>query len=129
MVPFNSEIRKFILRIHNTNRNFIAGGNNPNLTGACGMVTQDWGYALAETASYNVKKCSMRHDECYNTPKFLQPGQNLAEFGYNPPLNLTNELTKIFQAFYNEGQHVTQSHIHNCTFTDLYVSKFMIKLL
>uniref|UniRef100_A0A1A9W0G3 SCP domain-containing protein n=1 Tax=Glossina brevipalpis TaxID=37001 RepID=A0A1A9W0G3_9MUSC len=73
-------VRESIINFHNEKRNFIAGGGDKNHKFACRMATMSWNEELAEIAKYNVRKCALRYDSCFNTSSFKYPGQNLGTY-------------------------------------------------
>uniref|UniRef100_A0A1A9WST6 SCP domain-containing protein n=1 Tax=Glossina brevipalpis TaxID=37001 RepID=A0A1A9WST6_9MUSC len=66
-----------ILKEHNHYRNQLAGGNITGKDPAVRMPIVHWDWDLALTAEYNVRTCVFAHDECRNTKRFRNAGQNI----------------------------------------------------
>ncbi|XP_075167893.1 antigen 5 like allergen Cul n 1-like [Haematobia irritans] len=69
--------RDFILHEHNKRRNFIASGLLPGYYPASRMAALVWDEELEFLAELNVRTCVVDHDECKNTYRFRNVGQNL----------------------------------------------------
>ncbi|XP_014093978.2 antigen 5 like allergen Cul n 1 [Bactrocera oleae] len=74
--------KKEILHEHNKRRNFVALGQLPGYYPASRMATMVWDEELAFLAALNLKMCYVEHDECNNTPRFANVGQNLSGVAY-----------------------------------------------
>ncbi|XP_030386532.1 venom allergen 5-like [Scaptodrosophila lebanonensis] len=103
--------KNLIVALHNEHRDYIAGGNDPELNAACRMATMRWNDELAYLASLNVRSCAMRHDACHNTDAFKFAGQNLAWVGFFPPLNATSSIITSVDMWYNEVSNTKQAYI------------------
>lgn len=78
VVEMTDNFKSFILDLHNTARSKTARGKmGCGLGAATRMVTMEWDPTLARLALNNVKKCSMHHSTCVNTPEFKNAGQNV----------------------------------------------------
>ncbi|XP_001984602.2 antigen 5 like allergen Cul n 1 [Drosophila grimshawi] len=69
-----------ILKAHNENRQRLANGKNMTLPRAARLVVMQWSEELATLASYNVRMCHPKHDDCHNTANFKNSGQNIIMF-------------------------------------------------
>ncbi|XP_013100211.1 antigen 5 like allergen Cul n 1-like [Stomoxys calcitrans] len=69
--------RDLILHEHNKRRNFIANGLLPGFYPASRMATIQWDEELEFLADLNVRTCVVDHDECKNSYRFRNVGQNL----------------------------------------------------
>lgn len=66
-----------ILKAHNDFRQRLANGRNMTLPRAARMVVMQWSEELATLASYNVRMCKAKQDDCHNTANFKNSGQNI----------------------------------------------------
>ncbi|XP_023168117.1 venom allergen 5-like [Drosophila hydei] len=69
-----------ILKAHNEYRQRLGNGRNMTLPRAARMVVMQWSEELATLASYNVRMCKAKHDDCHNTANFKNSGQNIIMF-------------------------------------------------
>ncbi|EDW19556.1 antigen 5 like allergen Cul n 1 [Drosophila mojavensis] len=69
-----------ILKAHNDFRQRLANGRNMTLPRAARMVVMQWSEELATLASYNVRMCKAKQDDCHNTANFKNSGQNIILF-------------------------------------------------
>lgn len=85
--------RNFILHEHNKRRNFIASGLLPGYYPAAKMATLQWDDELAFLAELNVKTCVVEHEDCKNSYRFLNVGQNLV--GIDRPKKLPADIKEV----------------------------------
>lgn len=111
MVSMTKDLQKTIVDGHNSKRNFIAGGGNPQIRPACRMATMEWDNELAELAALNVKQCDMNHDKCHNTDAFKLSGQNLALISFYGKADHAALLTETIEMWYAEVKHCRQSYL------------------
>ncbi|KFB38597.1 AGAP010550-PA-like protein [Anopheles sinensis] len=78
LIKMKPEYRKLILDFHNRLRNNLACGYFRRYAEASSMEQLHWDNTLARMAEYNARTCNFAHDECRNTRKYRQVGQNLA---------------------------------------------------
>ncbi|KAH8415957.1 hypothetical protein KR222_005134 [Zaprionus bogoriensis] len=69
--------RDFILDEHNKRRNFVAAGKLPGYYPAARMATMVWDEELEYLATLNLKTCDLEHDDCNNSYRYRNVGQNL----------------------------------------------------
>ncbi|KAH8371379.1 hypothetical protein KR093_007123, partial [Drosophila rubida] len=69
-----------ILKAHNEQRQRLATGKNMTLPRAARLVAMQWSEELATLASYNVRMCQAKHDDCHNTANYKRSGQNIILF-------------------------------------------------
>ncbi|XP_063703724.1 antigen 5 like allergen Cul n 1-like [Culicoides brevitarsis] len=74
-------VKSVILRMHNLDRNVLAGGRVRGLPGARAMPTLQWDNELAYLARINAMQCHFGHDQCHNTARYHWSGQNIAWSG------------------------------------------------
>lgn len=72
-----TEYLEHIVKAHNDFRQRLANGRNMTLPRAARMVVMQWSEELATLASYNVRMCKAKHDDCHNTANFKTSGQNI----------------------------------------------------
>lgn len=86
---------EFILHEHNKRRNFIASGNLPGYYPAAKMASLQWDDELAFLAELNVKTCVVEHEDCKNSYRFRNVGQNLV--GIDRPRNVRVDIPEVIQ--------------------------------
>ncbi|XP_029720202.2 antigen 5 like allergen Cul n 1 [Aedes albopictus] len=79
-IELTDELKKLILDEHNNYRNQVAKGELNWLPTASNMVTMDWDDDLAYLAELNADRCEFEHDQCHNTKKYPNSGQNIASW-------------------------------------------------
>lgn len=79
----NLSLRNFVVAAHNARRNRLALGELPGYGPARRMAFMRWDADLASRAELNVKQCQRLRDNCHNTARFRNSGQNIAYFAYN----------------------------------------------
>uniref|UniRef100_A0A182JBJ5 Uncharacterized protein n=1 Tax=Anopheles atroparvus TaxID=41427 RepID=A0A182JBJ5_ANOAO len=77
-IKMKPEYREQIVDFHNRLRNNLACGYFRRYAEASSMEQLQWDNKLARMAEYNARTCTFAHDECRNTRKYRQVGQNLA---------------------------------------------------
>ncbi|EDV94838.1 antigen 5 like allergen Cul n 1 [Drosophila grimshawi] len=82
LINMNQALRQDTIDAHNVRRNRLALGNLPGFGPARRMATMRWSPQLASLAELNVKQCVRKRDECHNTDRFRNSGQNIALFAY-----------------------------------------------
>ncbi|XP_065368937.1 antigen 5 like allergen Cul n 1-like [Calliphora vicina] len=87
--------RKFILHEHNKRRNFIASGKLPGYYPAAKMASLQWDDELAFLAEMNVRTCVVEHEECKNSYRFRNIGQNLV--GIDRPRHIKANIQEVIQ--------------------------------
>lgn len=87
--------RKFILHEHNKRRNFIAAGKLPGYYPAARMASLQWDDELAFLAELNVRTCVVEHEECKNTYRYRNVGQNLV--GIDRPRHVPANISEVIQ--------------------------------
>ncbi|XP_061402289.1 antigen 5 like allergen Cul n 1-like [Musca vetustissima] len=85
--------RDLIVHEHNKRRNFVALGLLPGYYPASRMATLQWDEELEYLADLNVRSCIVEHDECRNTYRFRNSGQNLV--GISRFKNVYQNITEI----------------------------------
>uniref|UniRef100_A0A1Q3FSA1 Venom allergen-1 n=2 Tax=Culex tarsalis TaxID=7177 RepID=A0A1Q3FSA1_CULTA len=109
LFKLDSQIRAFIIHLHNEARNRLANGSLEGFEPALRMTSVVWNDELAKLAELNVKSCKFKHDECRNTEEYRQAGQNLA-FGYYPlDDNIFDVLEKLTTLWFNEFKDADQA--------------------
>ncbi|XP_068149937.1 venom allergen-1 [Drosophila tropicalis] len=107
-----------ILKYHNEWRHRLANGNNVTLPRAARMVVMHWSDELATVASYNVRMCQARHDDCRNTHNFTHSGQNIIVF--NMTRLVQDELLEsLYPELLSIGVRNWWSEHNNMTRTDV----------
>ncbi|EDW97868.2 uncharacterized protein LOC6537610 [Drosophila yakuba] len=81
ILEMTPKIEKFLLRRFNELRDSVAKGGFNGLSPASRMGTLKWNSELAYLASFNVKDCVLRHDECRNTNFTQNAGQTVGYRG------------------------------------------------
>lgn len=78
------------------------------------MATMRWCDELSKLAELNVKQCVMEHDECRNTNKFQNVGQNLAVSSWmGMEKTIPNVIENHIQMWFNEYKDCPMSSINN----------------
>ncbi|XP_053691844.1 antigen 5 like allergen Cul n 1-like [Sabethes cyaneus] len=104
----DSQLRAFLIHLHNEARNRLANGSLNGFEEASRMPTVVWDDELASLAELNTKSCQFKHDECRNTELLRQAGQNLA-IGYYPvEENLFDILMKLTTLWFDEYKLANQ---------------------
>ncbi|EDW80076.2 uncharacterized protein Dwil_GK24020 [Drosophila willistoni] len=107
-----------ILKYHNDWRHGLANGNNVSLPRAARMVVMHWSDELATVASYNVRMCQAKHDDCRNTHNFTHSGQNIIVF--NMTRLVQDELLEsLYPELLSIGVRNWWSEHNNMTKTDV----------
>ncbi|XP_073811672.1 venom allergen-1-like [Musca autumnalis] len=105
--------RNLILHEHNNRRNFIANGLLPGYYPAARMATMQWDDELEFLADLNVRTCVVDHDDCRNSYRFRNAGQNLvgiAQFK-NDEQNITAIILKDIWLWYTEHKLIDSSYL------------------
>ncbi|EDW72384.2 uncharacterized protein Dwil_GK20747 [Drosophila willistoni] len=107
--------RDFILHEHNKRRNFIASGSLPGYYPAARMATMIWDEELEYLATLNLKTCNLDHDDCHNSYRFRNLGQNLSGVDRfrNWPMNVTNLIEQSMGLWFGEYDVIDNSYITN----------------
>ncbi|XP_017836594.1 antigen 5 like allergen Cul n 1 [Drosophila busckii] len=105
--------REFILHEHNKRRNFIASGKLPGYYPAANMATMQWDEELEYLATLNLKTCHLDHDECNNSYRFRNVGQNLCGLDRmrNAPLNVQSIVENSLGLWFGEHPLIDSSYI------------------
>lgn len=105
--------RDFILNEHNKRRNFVAYGQLPGYYPAARMATLRWDDELAFLAELNVRTCVVDHDECKNTYRFRNVGQNLVGIARakHQGDNLTEVILKDMSLWFEEHNLIDSEYI------------------
>ncbi|XP_019892872.2 antigen 5 like allergen Cul n 1-like [Musca domestica] len=105
--------RDLILHEHNNRRNFVAQGLLPGYYPAARMATLQWDDELEFLAELNVRTCVVDHDECRNSYRFQNIGQNLVGIAHykHEPQNITAILLKDIFLWYTEHKIIDSSFI------------------
>ncbi|XP_030376310.1 scoloptoxin SSD976 [Scaptodrosophila lebanonensis] len=105
--------RKFILHEHNKRRNFIASGELMGYYPAARMATMKWDEELEYLATMNLKTCYLEHDDCNNSYRFRNVGQNLSGVDRyrNWQLNVTNIVEQSMGLWFGEYPLIDSSYI------------------
>ncbi|XP_030372990.1 venom allergen 5-like [Scaptodrosophila lebanonensis] len=113
-----TEFADKILKAHNERRNRVANGKNTSLPRAARLVAMRWSEELAMLASYNVRVCQAKHDDCRNTHNFTQSGQNIIVF--NMTRHIDDEmLTKLLPELIAIGVRTWWSEHNNMSMSYL----------
>ncbi|XP_055551479.1 antigen 5 like allergen Cul n 1-like [Wyeomyia smithii] len=109
LFKIDSQLRAFLIHLHNEARNRLANGSMEGFEAASRMPTVVWNDELAVLAELNAKSCQFKHDECRNTELYRQAGQNLA-IGYYPvEENLFDILQKLTTLWFDEYRLANQT--------------------
>lgn len=110
------KMRNFILEIHNSYRNKLAGGNVKGFNPAKRMASMKWNMEFEYLSMLNLLQCQMKHDKCRPTPRYRYVGQNLA-YLYWENLNLTTEwiVKFLITHWFEENKYMTMNDIFNLT--------------
>lgn len=102
-----------ILHEHNNRRNFIASGLLPGYYPASRMATLQWDEELEFLADMNVRSCVVDHDECRNSYRFQNVGQNLVGIARSKheSQNITEIILKDIWLWYVEHKVVDSNYI------------------
>ncbi|KAL7736960.1 hypothetical protein ACLKA6_008821 [Drosophila palustris] len=105
--------RDFILDEHNKRRNFIAAGQLPGYYPAARMATMVWDEELEYLATLNLKTCNLDHDDCNNSYRFRNVGQNLCgvDRPRNFPLNVRSIVENSMGLWFGEYPLIDSSYI------------------
>ncbi|ALC49876.1 CG42780, partial [Drosophila busckii] len=111
-VSLDASQRALILRLHNEQRNLIAGGGLSGFPSARQMATMSWDDTLAQLARYNVLQCRLAHDQCRNTNTYRYSGQNLSVL-YTRSGSIADFLRDRIPAWFNEYRDATSGDVEN----------------
>nr|CAR93762.1 CG9822-PA [Drosophila melanogaster]CAR93765.1 CG9822-PA [Drosophila melanogaster]CAR93767.1 CG9822-PA [Drosophila melanogaster] len=105
--------RKLIVNEHNKRRNYIASGSLPGYYPATRMATMVWDEELEYLATLNLKTCYLEHDDCHNSYRFRNLGQNLCgvDRRRNWDLNVTNLVEQSMGLWFGEHKLIDSSYI------------------
>ncbi|XP_005188844.3 antigen 5 like allergen Cul n 1-like [Musca domestica] len=105
--------RQLILDEHNKRRNFIALGLLPGYYPAERMATLQWDDELQFVADLNARTCIVDHDDCRNTYRFRNAGQNLVGIARHKGdvQNITEILLEDIWLWYTEFKVIDSSYI------------------
>lgn len=105
--------RQLILDEHNKRRNFIALGLLPGYYPAERMATLQWDDELQFLADLNARTCIVDHDDCRNTYRFRNAGQNLVGIARHKGdvQNITEILLEDIWLWYTEFKVIDSSYI------------------
>lgn len=105
--------RADILYEHNRRRNFIAAGLLPGYYPAARMATMQWDEELEYLATLNLKTCYLEHDDCNNSFRFRNVGQNLSGVDRRryPQVDVQDLLRLSFGLWFGEYPLIDSSYI------------------
>jgi len=112
MVEMTDDIKASILTAHNKRRDRVAKGEISGFEPVSRMPTMLWNDELATFAEMSAKRCSFGHDECRNTDRYKQTGQNIAylmDYGEFAPVSVTTE--KFFKMWFEEYKLASMNNI------------------
>uniref|UniRef100_A0A1A9ZJ21 SCP domain-containing protein n=1 Tax=Glossina pallidipes TaxID=7398 RepID=A0A1A9ZJ21_GLOPL len=118
-----SYVRESIVNFHNEKRNYIAGGGDKNHKIACRMGTMEWDNELAGIAEYNVRKCALRYDNCFNTSAYRYPGQNLGTYKTTLSVSGDERIRWILLSWYKQVANSKQEYVESYPY-DYYQTNF-----
>ena len=106
-------LRSYILHEHNKRRNFVASGALPGYYPAARMATMQWDDELEYMATLNLKTCYLEHDDCSNSYRFRNMGQNLCglyRYQYESD-NITDVMSQSMMLWFSEFSAIDSSYI------------------
>lgn len=106
-------MQESIVNFHNEKRNYIASGGDKNHKIACRMGTMEWDKELAEIAEYNVRKCALRYDNCFNTSAYRYPGQNLGTYKTTLWVSADERIKWILLSWYKQVANSKQEYVES----------------
>uniref|UniRef100_A0A182W654 Venom allergen-1 n=1 Tax=Anopheles minimus TaxID=112268 RepID=A0A182W654_9DIPT len=115
ILKIDTQLRQYILHLHNEARDRLARGDEPEFAPASRMPTVTWDDELANLAEINVRSCRFAHDECRSTYQFLHAGQNLAVGSYYLETNIFEIISNLTRLWYNEHRDTTQEVLDKYT--------------
>ncbi|XP_058058844.1 antigen 5 like allergen Cul n 1-like [Anopheles bellator] len=77
LVPMDASLKELILKLHNSLRSELASGKMEGFAPAQRMAVLEWDDELALLAEYNARSCLYSRDECRNTGRYRNVGQNI----------------------------------------------------
>jgi len=83
------------------------------------MATMVWDEELEYLATLNLKTCYLEHDDCHNSYRFRNLGQNLCgvDRRRNWPLNVTNLVEQSMGLWFGEHKLIDSSYISDFKLT------------
>ncbi|XP_037952364.1 antigen 5 like allergen Cul n 1 [Teleopsis dalmanni] len=108
-----SAYKSVFVHEHNKRRNFIALGLLPGYYPASRMATMVWDDELQYLSSLNVRTCILDHDDCHNTYRFKNSGQNLVAVyrDRSPFVNVTSLIEQSLNLWFDEYPLIDSTYI------------------
>jgi len=99
-----SAYKSTFVHAHNKRRNFLALGLLPGYYPAARMATMVWDDELQYLANLNLRTCILDHDDCHNTFRFANSGQNLCAVyrDRSPNVNVTSIIDQVLSLWFDE---------------------------
>lgn len=116
LITLSASNRKLILDLHNRHRNQLASGRLTGYNAAVQMPTIRWNEGLAYTASLHARSCSTESDECRNSKRFRDVGQNVGhDINGENQKNVTAIIKNIVESWFSEHKNGGQADIRKLT--------------
>ncbi|ETN62169.1 hypothetical protein AND_006141 [Anopheles darlingi] len=100
LVTMDATLKERILKLHNGLRAELASGKMEGFAPAERMPVLEWDDELAKLAEYNARTCLYSRDECRNTRRYRNVGQNIAR--KSRPGNVTIDLERTISDLTNK---------------------------
>ncbi|XP_050100493.1 antigen 5 like allergen Cul n 1-like [Anopheles aquasalis] len=100
LVTMDDALKERILKLHNGLRAELASGKMEGFAPAERMAVLEWDDELAKLAEYNARTCLYSRDECRNTQRYRNVGQNIAR--KSRPGNVTIDLERAISDLTNK---------------------------
>ncbi|XP_043644654.1 antigen 5 like allergen Cul n 1 [Drosophila teissieri] len=107
---------------HNKRRNFLALGKVPGYYPAARMATMVWDDELQYLSMLNTRTCKLDHDDCHNTFRYANSGQNLCAVWRprSPYVNVTSLVDECLGLWFNEFDLIDSSFIDSFKVTPIF---------